>query len=186
MNDLSNYTKPYYERDIAENHFEKYGLLRPDELAAFCYSVGLPFWGDERHERRDPGLIYSIGCGKGNLEAFLERQGHTVVGVDPSPGAKQLYKGKTLVDRYDGGGKTIIFCESIEHIPRNEILRILELVPKGSRVIIVNWLAYHPIIPDNDGWDHITQIDDGFFKYISTGWNVLSRHYSHLVMEKTQ
>lgn len=184
MNDLTHYTKDYYQRDIAENWFDEYGLLRPDQLAAFCYAVGLPFWGDENLKRRNPGLIYSIGAGTGVLESFLENQGFRVTGVDPSPGAKKLYRGKKLIDRYKGGGKTIIFCEAIEHIPRGEILRILGLVPTGSRVIIVNWLSHHPITPDKSSWDHITQIDDGFFKYISTGWRVLVKRFSHLVMEQ--
>lgn len=175
------YDADYFQRDIPENWFSKYGLLRPDQLAAFCYTFGLPFWGNEELKPRQPKLVYSIGCGTGVLESFME-QFTDVIGVDPMDGAKQLYKGKRIQDTYQGGGDTIIFCESIEHIPEEEIKRILDLVPNGARVVIVNWLAYHPL-PTN-GWDHITPIDDKFFDDISNGWEVLVRRHSHLVMER--
>lgn len=184
MNNLANYTEEYYQRDIAENWFAEYELLRPDELAAVCYTLGLPFGGLEGMKRRKPRHIVSIGCGRGTLEKWFEDHGFKVTGIDPSLGAKKLYQGKVLIDEYQGDGDTIIFCESLEHIPRNEITKILQVVPRGARVVIVNWVDVFPIMAEKDGWDHITTIDKGLYDFISTGWDVLHRYKSHLVMEK--
>lgn len=177
------YGTDYFIRNIPENWFIEYNLIRPDQLAAFCYAFGLPFWGDEGLERRKPEQVYSIGCGVGTLEAYMETY-CPVIGVDPTEGARNLYKGSQLIDNYEGGGDTLIFCESIEHIERSEIDRILSLVPNGARVIIVNWLSHHPL--NTNGFDHITRIDDQFFDEISSRWKVLVRNRSHLVMEKSQ
>lgn len=183
MQNLVNYTPGYYDRDIAEHWFKHHGLLRPDQLAAVCYTYGIPFWGTDEHEPRNRGKIISIGCGAGELEKWLEDRGEEVIGVDPSAGAKQLYKGKILVPLYPGGGKTIIFCESLEHIPREEIDRIWSLIPKGARVIIVNWPDYHPLMAEG-GWDHITTINEALFDQLSEGFKVILRRNSHLVLER--
>lgn len=179
--DLSVYTDEYYKRDQPEYWFTKHGILRPDQLAALCYAYGLPFWG-EPDGIRDPGLVYSIGCGSGELEAALEKLGNTVVGVDPSRGAKALYKGKDIVDEYPGGGDTVIFCESIEHIPHDITKGIFSRIPKQARVIVVNWPDLHPIPAVGDG-DHITDIDDVFYDRLSDGRKVILRRGSHLVLE---
>ena len=183
MQDLKNYTVGYYTRERPENLFTDCGLLRPDELAALCYALDWPFWGPKGKPIRNPGKIYSIGAGPGNLEVILEKMGHEVVGVDPSPGAKELYQGKKLVDKYDGGGDTILFVESIEHLPVKEINRIMSLVPHGARVVIVNWVDFFPIPKDSE-WDHITTIDDGMYDKLTKNNKVVLRKGSHLVFEK--
>lgn len=183
VNDVSNYTEAYYHKAQDEYIYAKMGLLRPDQLAAVAYTLGISYFGDSVY-KRIPGTIYSIGCGEGYLEEFFEKQGYEVIGVDPSPGAKALYRGSKLIDRYEGGGGTILFVESIEHIPEEEILRILSLVPPYARVFIGNWLDSMPIYPTSDGWDHITLIDDAFFDKISVGFNVFLRRGSFLVMDK--
>lgn len=180
--DLSIYTEDYYLRDQIEFYFKREGLLRPDELACICYSLGWMFFGDEQVEPRDPGLIYSIGCGTGEWETKMESMGYTVVGVDPSEGANKLYKGKKIVRKYPGGGDTIVFCESIEHIPSDQLDKILSVIPKKARIIIVNWVAYHPIIPDGTP-DHITRVDDDFYDKLSKGRKVIVRNGSHLVLD---
>lgn len=182
MQDLSIYNTAYFERDIAENWFKDLGLLRPDQLAAICYAYGLPFNGKEEDSKRDPGHVVSIGCGTGELEQWFERRGHTVTGVDPTEGAKLLYKGKTLIPEYEGAGDTIIFCESLEHIPLEQIKHILALVPHGSRIIVTNWLDYWPL--DANPPDHITPLNSNLYDYLSNKWNVIVRNKSHLVMEK--
>lgn len=177
------YDSAYYRRDIPETWFWQAGLLRPDQLAALCYAKGWPFWGNDSAPR-DPGVIYSIGAGRGELEATLEKLGHHVVGVDPSPGAREMYEGSVLLDAYPGGGDTVIFCESIEHLQREEFEDIWEQIPEGARVIIVNWPDYHPLEPDGSGWDHVRLIDDRFFDELTEGRKVILRHGSHLVVEK--
>lgn len=183
MNDLTRYNTAYYERPVVENWFHRQGLPRPDELAAICYVFGVPFTNPDRERSdRDPGLVVSIGCGAGWLEAELERLGLKVIGVDPSPGAKELYAGERLVDRYVGGGDTIVFCESLEHLPVDEIDRIFALIPDHATVIIVNWLGWETITGDH-AWDHITTVDGDLFDRLSEGWNVRVRNGSHLVLD---
>lgn len=178
---LSNYNEPYYKR---ETWFEDNGLLRPDQLAALCYAFGRPFWHFDDEMPRDPGLIYSIGCGSGYLERKLESMGCRVIGIDPAPGAKSLYKGTVIGDEYMGDGDTIIFCESIEHIPTEKRIEILSKVPNGARIIITNWPDFHPIAADDSGWDHITRIDDELYDKLQENMKVILRRGSHLVLEK--
>lgn len=178
------YTVKYYRRDIPEHWFYQYGLLRPDELAAICYAFGQPFTVKGKDMPRDPGVIYSIGCGEGYLEEQLEKMGCEVYGVDPSPGAKKLYRGKNLLKKYPGGGATVIFCESVEHLFPEQFDEIWEKIEPGVRVIFVNWLDFHPIEPDSTGYDHVRLIDDDFYDKVSYGHRVIFRQGSHLVLEK--
>lgn len=186
--DLAGYDVGYYRRDAPEFWFGGHGLLRPDQLAAVCYAFGVPFWGSEPYAPRDPGLIVSMGAGEGYLEGELERllDGH-VVGVDPSPGARQLYRGsrwcpaatRTLIN----GAGTVIFGESIEHIPLEETLQVRAWMAPGSRLIVVNWPDFHPIEPHLNGWDHITRVDDALYDRLAAGGRVVLRRGSHLVVD---
>lgn len=183
--DLSHYTADYYRRpELTEMWFVENDLLRPDELACVCYAFGRAFADPRGGEEaaRDPGLTYSIGCGPGRLEAHLEGMGVEVVGVDPAPGAAELYEGKTLVPAYEGGGDTVIFCESLEHLPVGEIDRIWSLIPETARIIVANWLAWETI-PGDHRWDHITTVDSGLFDRLSEGRRVIVRRGSHLVLD---
>lgn len=180
--DLSVYTNQYYERPLAEFWFEQFGLVRPDQLAALSYAYGISPWNGA-WTQRNPGIIYSIGCGTGMLEVTLEKMGNVVIGVDPSTGAKNKYRGSKLIDKYEGGGDTIMFVESIEHIPMAELDRIFSLVPSGARIIVVNWPDFHPINPF-PGHDHITLIDDQMFDRISALGTTVLRRGSHLVVDK--
>jgi SAM-dependent methyltransferase len=184
MEKAARYTSEYYLRDADEFWFGRYGLLRPDELAALCYTFGRPFAGKGVDAPRVPGTIYSIGCGEGRLEAQLERMGCEVYGVDPSPGARELYRGSCLLTEYPGGGSTILFVESIEHLWPQEFWAIWTAIPPGARVIIVNWLDFWPIEPDNTGYDHVTLVDDALYDRLSVGHRVVVRRGSHLVVER--
>jgi SAM-dependent methyltransferase len=182
MQNLKIYNKNYFSRDIDENWFLSHKLPRPDELAAFAYAFGRRFFGDENLKNRKPTEVYIIGCGRGYLSKIFEDAGVNTTGVDPSPYVEEIYIGKDLVKKYEGGGDTIIFNESIEHIPEGEVDDILDKVPKGAWVIITNWLTHHPIPLSGD--DHITRIDDEFFDKISGGFQTLYRRDSHLVIKK--
>lgn len=178
------YTVKYFRRDVPEHWFYQYGLLRPDELAAICYAFGRPFTVKGNDINRDPGVIYSIGSGEGYLEEKLENMGCEVYGVDPSPGSKKLYRGKNLLKTYPGGGGTVIFCESVEHLFPEQFDEIWSRIESGTRVIFVNWLDFHPIEPDSTGYDHVRLVDDEFYDKISYGNRVIFRRGSHLVLEK--
>lgn len=179
------YSVAYYQREITENLYKRAGMLRPDQYAAACYTLGLRYDDHDVDNPRNPGVITSIGCGEGVLEAYLEQLGHTVIGVDPSPGARELYRGSTLVDRYPGDAGTVIFVESIEHLPDDVFDDIWQRVPAGTRIVITNWKSFHPIEPDGTGWDHITRIDDDLYDRLTEGHRVVKRDGSHLVLERT-
>lgn len=165
-----------------ERWYQDNGLLRPDQYAALLYTLGQPVWHYTELEPRDPGKIFSIGCGVGDLEVKLEEMGYDVTGVDPY--AKDVYKGKKLIDAYPGGADTIIMCESIEHIPRQDAINIVNGVNRGGRVVITNWVDFFPIPKDGTGWNHITDVDDGLYNEIVQLFNVKIRKGSHLVMDK--
>lgn len=184
MQDLTNYTPGYYYRDQAEYWFQRWDLLRPDQLAALCYAFNWPFFSElPILPQRDPGLVYSIGCGHGILEAKMEQMGCRVTGIDPSPGPKEIYRGTQLLDEYPGGGDTIIFCESLEHIPVEDIFTTWSRIPSTARIIIVNWVDHMPIEPEPPFNDHITLIDDALYDKLSEGRNVILRRGSHLVLQ---
>lgn len=185
---LAGYDAGYYQRDQEEFWFERHGLLRPDQLAALCYTLGWPFWGPPTRPRQ-AGVVVSMGAGGGFLEAVLEKMpGVTeVIGIDPSMGAAQLYRGSRLEPRCSpelaAQAGTVIFCESIEHIPLEETLAVAEAMRQGSRLVAVNWPDYHPLLPDGSGWDHITAIDDDLYDRLSAGRTVVIRRGSHLVLD---
>jgi hypothetical protein len=184
--DLSGYTVGYYVRDAPEFWFEQHGLLRPDQLAAVCYAYGVPYWGSEPYAPRDPGVVASIGSGEGLLEVALERMGLHVTGVDPSPGAVALYRGRQLLPAATPGlirrAGTVIYAESIEHIPVEQTLQVRDWMAPGSRLIVVNWPDFHPIEASSD-WDHITRVDDALYDRLAAGARVVLRRGSHLVLD---
>jgi hypothetical protein len=186
--DVSRYKRYYYERDIPENWFHNAGLLRPDQLAAIAYAMNWPFFGDEKYrtDTRHPGRIMSIGAGRGDTDYELERMGFEVVGVDPSPGAREVYRGSTLLDAPDNVEEcgTVLFVESLEHLPVELISDLWQRFSRGTRVVIVNWPAFHPIAADPGGWDHITNVDDDLFDSLSSGFHVVQRNGSHLVIDR--
>lgn len=189
--DLTHYSADYYQRDqIIETWFWRVGLLRPDQLAALCYILGKPFWGRDRLPERKPGLVLSVGCGRGELEAALERLGVQVLGYDPSAGAHDMYEGTRLTAELDDEtirvAHTVVFCESLEHVPADEIWRIRKALTSGTRLVVTNWPDYHPIEVSRDGWDHITRVDDDLFDRLAEGASVLVRRESHLVLEVDQ
>lgn len=185
--DLDNYTAAYYERDQT---FARHGILRSDQLAALCYALNWPFWGSPAElarTERHPGKIVSVGAGRGELEAQLERLGFDVTGVDPSVGADEKYQGTHLVSvwtpRQILEAQTIIFCESIEHIPLEQTLDLLQYLSPGARLIIVNFLEFWPLMPSSEGWDHITQVDEAVYDRLCEGRTVIERRGSHLVLD---
>lgn len=188
MNKEEQYKTSYYQRDNFEAWFPEGGLPRPDELAAIAYAHGRGFFNPilnpTQYTLRHPGVIYSIGCGAGSLEKRLEDMGYTVIGVDPSPGAKELYRGSTLVEEYEGGGDTIIFCESVEHLFKDQFDAIWNKIPDKAWVIFVNWPDYHPLKLDNSGYDHVRLIDDEFYDQLQEVSRVIFRRGSHLVLVK--
>ncbi len=190
--DLAGYDRSYYERETTESWFPAHGLPRPDQLAAICYVFGLPFTGKEKNAfsgRRSPGRIMSIGAGDGWLEKTLENLGCEVTGVDPSAGARDLYAGSHLqadctgIEQY----RTVVFCESLEHVPIGQIRDIWQRIRNGSvpdtRIIAVNWPSYFPLGIIMKDWDHITRLDEQLYDELCAGFDVIVRWGSHFVLD---
>lgn len=177
----TSYDSTYFNRNIPETWYRKAGLLRPDQLAGLAYVMDWPFWTNHRTDRRDPGHVLSVGCGLGDLEKKLEELHVKVTGYDPH--YYDQYQGRECLQHYKGEQyNTILFCESIEHLPEAEIFNIINHQKGGTRIIIVNWPDNHPILPE--GFDHITQIDNEFFYRLLDGRKPLIMKGSHLVYDK--
>jgi hypothetical protein len=79
---------------------------------------------------------------------------------------------------------TIIFCESIEHVPEINFWNFWDKVKHefNGRIIITNWIEYHPI-PINPP-EHIFEINDAVYdRLIQTSRKCIYRNKSHLVIE---
>ncbi len=93
------------------------------------------------------GRLLDVGCGRGNLGAQLVQRGWRVVGVEPSPEACQVARGRgvdahvgTLADveleleAYD----VVVFNQSLEHIvdPVSDLRRACEALRDGGMLIV--------------------------------------------------
>lgn len=209
--------------------------LRTDQLAAIAYSLGYTSYaqmcnqlatlgvkqGEPRKlvssykpltlllkhgAKRKPQKVVDIGCGRGELLLAYYLLGIDCIGIDPSPGAKNLIP-KTMqwekVEswRFINKGMftglseikeesidTIVMCESIEHVRENEFAKswtlICEILKRTNGLFIVtNWINYHPIPVDSTGYDHIRRIDNPFYDRLSAFAQVIFRRGSHLVLQ---
>lgn len=177
------YNDQYFQRDVPETDFLKKKLLRPDQHAALCYALG---FNNEKRLPRNPGYTVSVGCGAGFLEWELMEHAN-VLGLD-------IVDNRQYLIPFELGGleaippcHTLIFCESIEHIPEDEWDAHWPAVKhaiKGGLLIITNWMDYHPIIKDKEGYDHVRTIDDAFYEKLSQeAKKVIHREGSHLVLQ---
>lgn len=156
---------------------------------------------------RRPHKVINIGGGRGEIDAVLRLLNIDCVCVDPSPGAVVMYaqtmekwanthnykfinkRYKDSINDNDVGDDfdTLVFCESIEHIPEDEfesVWPIVRSILKKNRglLIVTNWMGYHPLYPNT--WDHVRIIDDKFYDYLSIeAKKVIFRRGSHLVLQ---
>ena len=162
---------------------------------------------------RKPSHIAEIGCGLGSLTALLVACGVKIDAIDPGSAA-QARLAETIttftkaplstfeqqfrffpttlggymeaVQNYSPLPDTFIFVESIEHIPKEEVLaavKVMRQIP-NCLLIIANAVDFHPIWPDGTGWDHITLVDDNYYDEIAAQGNrTIVRAGSHLVVQ---
>ncbi len=160
---------------------------------------------------RSPMLAFDIGCGRGEIAATLTHLGIRAVAVDPSAAAGGLVE--QTAGRFYGippGGvefvqatglaalrgsqevpDTVIFCESVEHIPMGELHETFEWMRDrdstadwGIRAVITNWPDFHPIRAEPGDWDHVHDVDDELYdRLASTARRTVVRHGSHLVLD---
>ena len=193
---LRRYTRAYFtERDIPEVQAYTDHRIRNDQLACFHWALHEPTGG-----MRLPHMVLDVGAGRGELSAMFALCGIPVTGVEPSVAGAKLYRETLrlwakaearLVSRLEecrDHPDTVIFCESLEHIPEEEFEqmwpRIVDwLVPHQGRLIIANWIENHPIKPDGSGWDHVRRVDDALYDRLADGWTTVWRRGSHLVVD---
>ena len=160
---------------------------------------------------RKPNLVYDIGCGRGEVAATLVHMGICAVAVDPSHAtgalvdetASRLYglssmsvpfKRATCLEALRKSVQTpdtIIFCESVEHIPMKELVAVFELIQNRAegmhgemRVIVTNWPTYHPIRAPPGDWNHVHDVDDELYdRLASRARKTVVRRGSHLVLQ---
>ena len=156
---------------------------------------------------RIPSLVYDMGCGRGELAATLVYMGISAVAVDPSHAAGALVD--ETASRFYGlpsmsvpferatcleallksvqTPDTIIFCESVEHIPMKELVAAFDWIrdcARGARVIVTNWPTYHPIRAPPGDWNHVHDVDDELYdRLASRARKTVTRHGSHLVLQ---
>lgn len=165
-----------------------------------------------RHMKRRPELVVDMGCGRGEIACTLAHLGIDALAVDPSAYAETLV-GEAARRLYGPGCRTppflnrgchsalrgmrrvpdtVIFCESLEHMPEKEVWRSFGLLSRMAssapggviRVIMTNWIDFHPIRRIGRDWDHLHDVDDGFYDRLeSYAGRTVFRRGSHLVLE---
>lgn len=159
---------------------------------------------------RSPKLVFDIGCGRGEIASTLAYLGVRVVAVDPSASAgalvgetaQKFYRlaqgavsfrkstGLKALRAHSEMPDTIVFCESVEHIPLHELYATFEwiachaeAVSGGILVVITNWPRLHPIRAVPGDWDHVHDVDDDLYDRLCSYANrTVMRYGSHLVL----
>jgi hypothetical protein len=154
---------------------------------------------------RTPSKVLDIGGGRGEVAHFFSALGVPCVSIEPGLHAETLYQytndlffngqstqvslisddiGKSIdalgLQEFD----TIVFCESIEHIPEPDFWNLWHRIQKDFQglIVITNWLSFHPIPVDPP--EHIFRIDDAVYdRLISSSRRCIYRNQSHLVLE---
>ena len=121
----------------------------------FTYSSSSPAFrrwllGELGERARD---ILSVGCGNGELEAYLIAEGHRLTGLDPAQpmlkraarnGLKRGVGGDARALPFaDASFDIVIFPESIGHVPLPEVFGEAARVLKNRGALIVTTYASH-------------------------------------------
>lgn len=189
MQRSENYEKGYFDQPGLEKDYHDLGLFRPDQVYAISYALGLT--DARRHLQRKPSKILSIGCGQGAIESFLASKGFDVTATDIADnveaGGFHFILGSMDDISYDDFD-TVIFCESIEHIPKDEFdrnwMKMVDMLKKTRGILIItNWFEYHPIRIDASGWNHVREVNDAFYDSLAMHGETVVRNKSHLVIQ---
>ena len=159
-------------------------------------------------QTRYPKKILSVGSGRGELEASFIYLGIPVVGCDPAPCIPEIYK-QTMLEWIDCDDyvfhnmefhevaemyseqlmfDTIIFCESLEHIPEGTFEYGWNLIKNHlytlhGRLIVCNTISNHPI-KISCTWNHVRRVDDDLYdRFESEAVRTIFRQGSHLVLQ---
>lgn len=226
------YDRNYYcgelrAKNVEQMHYFR-NMIRPDDMgAAASYLLGHYGWGDAQDRFRYcktfqdqvavgremlssaahmPLRTLDIGCGRGELSAYLSALGLSVVPIDFAACAPAMVRDTYL--RFAGlepprvinrsmlpavreaagglGFTDVVMCESIEHIPEAEFWKAWDIIRhalrNGGRAIVCNLKDAWPIPKTSDGWDHIHEINDAVYRRLAEGGHVEYRNKSHIVI----
>jgi len=159
---------------------------------------------------RTPSKVLEIGFGRGELGIAFYMALVNYMGCDPAPMAREIaketcrkfhlpdstaevwYYYASFLDAVrfaDSWIDTIICCESLEHIPLDQIHDGMPYVKKlltetHGLFIATNWIDFWPILPDGTGYDHITTVDDALYDWMASfAKETVFRKGSHLVLQ---
>ncbi len=163
----------YTEGSKYESRCYRNQVLRTDQLRVLAYMM---------EDGRRPDRVLSIGAGAGFLEMVIALLNIHVIATDPHPAGLELLEESRLIKRYGvqapleydilsavnavgihaPQADTVIFCESIEHITRDELDLAFEVLAGDGplRVIVANDRPL-PIEPHEP--DHITRVDEALY-----------------------
>jgi 2-polyprenyl-3-methyl-5-hydroxy-6-metoxy-1,4-benzoquinol methylase len=179
--------------DKVINHLNYVGLW--DSIVPKHEDIQLQLQQVLPSEKRKPKCVLDWGSGNGLLSAAFSHFDVTTYAVDPNP-SKEV-NGLNTSNRIDKAFvedltlkeieniDTVIFCESIEHMPEEYVNHYLKLIStiadKDILVIQVNTINYHPINPSPP--DHITRINNAFQQRFIDIHNieVIFKQGSHIV-----
>lgn len=166
-------------------------------LIRYAYGMGYSYVKQvepiKMFQRRTPKLVVDVGSGRGELSAAFLNDDIRCISIEPALQASDIffdtlnhwsigskgtlinagaYEGLSKIREMDDKPDTIIFCESLEHIPEKEGDAAINLAAEmltetEGRLIIANY--EHPIIKQGDWpptWDHIRTIDDDVYDRI--------------------
>jgi hypothetical protein len=158
--------------------------------------------------KRTPRCVLDIGGGRGEIALVFQYKDVNSVILEPSKSLKELVeltcdifsisrsKIPTTWNNQLGHMKwviptisfdTIIFCESIEHIPQDEFdYAFIETIKptlqrNNGMLIITNWLTPWPIEIE-EPW-HIRRCDDELYNWIAKDGETVYRNKNHLVVQ---
>ena len=147
---------------------------------------------------RKPGLVYDMGCRRGEVAATLVHMGIGATAVDPSHAAgalagetaKRLYRPPAAsvpferttsigaLRRSSQTPDTVIFCESVEHMPPSKLFATFGWIRDhaegvrggggGVLAIVTNWPNYHPIRAPPGDWNHVHDVDDELYDRLAS------------------
>lgn len=161
--------------------------------------------------------VLEVGGGRGELSNLMTYLGIPHTSVEVCANADDWYK-ETGIQYFGGNHKyqspiigpieqllvenkidlrkfdTILFPESVEHIPAENFNYILEKITKEfkGRFIVTNWKYYHPIIGSLDHPDrlhetmeeHVADINDEVYaRWTKHAKKLIYKDRSHLILE---
>lgn len=228
MYDRDYYCGPLRAKNAEQAHYFR-NMIRPDDMgSAVSYMLGHYGWDEAQARFEDcedfaaqarvglemvrtgdhlPHCTLDIGCGRGELSAYMSAIGLNVVPIDFATCAPAMVRdtyrrfagmdaprviNKSMLPAVKEAAKStgftdVIMCESIEHMPEGEFWEAWEIIRErlkgGGRAVVCNMKEYWPIPSDGNGWDHIHSISDATYDRMAGGGRTLYRNKSHIAIE---